>query len=132
MSGYPRRHSPAHPRYCWYCGDELTQATATIDHVIPKSRGGSGLRGNTVHACVRCNSTKDDLLLDEFRDWVCHGADESVQQALRHLATVRRLLPREVAREVADHLNDATAALHGASIVFAGEARANARKGGDR
>jgi 5-methylcytosine-specific restriction endonuclease McrA len=40
-------------QYCNYKGEELT-----LDHVIPKSRGGGDTWENLVAACVRCNVKK--------------------------------------------------------------------------
>ncbi|MFN7716133.1 MAG: HNH endonuclease [Pseudanabaenaceae cyanobacterium] len=40
-------------QYCGYMGDELT-----LDHVLPKSRGGGESWENIVTACVRCNVKK--------------------------------------------------------------------------
>lgn len=46
---------------CQYCG-----ATAdSIDHVVPKSRGGSHAWDNVVAACRPCNVRKRDRLLSE-------------------------------------------------------------------
>lgn len=36
---------------------------ATVDHVIPRSRGGTHSLGNLVIACVPCNSAKGDWVL---------------------------------------------------------------------
>lgn len=43
---------------CQYCGK--TNCTLTIDHVIPKSRGGKNTWENVVAACPRCNFVKAD------------------------------------------------------------------------
>ena len=40
-------------QYCSYRGDDLT-----LDHVIPRSRGGGDTWENLVAACVRCNVKK--------------------------------------------------------------------------
>ncbi|MBF2056754.1 MAG: HNH endonuclease [Cyanobacterium sp. T60_A2020_053] len=40
-------------QYCNYKGDQLT-----IDHIIPRSRGGGDSWENLVAACVRCNIRK--------------------------------------------------------------------------
>ncbi|MFT4032834.1 MAG: HNH endonuclease [Siphonobacter sp.] len=47
---------------CQYCGrtDELT-----LDHVIPKSRGGKSSWDNLTTACKRCNSRKGDFTPEE-------------------------------------------------------------------
>ena len=46
---------------CQYCG----LAAENIDHVIPRSRGGSHAWDNVVAACRRCNTRKRDRLLEE-------------------------------------------------------------------
>lgn len=47
-------HRDSHAcQYCGYSGDELT-----LDHVIPRSRGGPETWENIVTACVRCNVKK--------------------------------------------------------------------------
>ena len=43
---------------CQYCGDQPGPAELTIDHVIPKSRGGRSDWTNCVLACVPCNTRK--------------------------------------------------------------------------
>ncbi|PAW27571.1 hypothetical protein BKC07_19150 [Peribacillus simplex] len=47
---------------CKYCGG----AGRTIDHVIPRSRGGKTTLSNCVCACKECNSNKRNLSLEEF------------------------------------------------------------------
>jgi len=47
---------------CQYCGREVNEKTATIDHVIPKSRGGLWSWTNLVTACEECNQKKKDQI----------------------------------------------------------------------
>ncbi len=47
---------------CQYCGDK----GSTIDHVVPRSRGGAHAWDNVVLACLPCNSRKGDRLLAEL------------------------------------------------------------------
>lgn len=42
--------------HCGYCGKSAT----TIDHILPRSRGGAGTWENLVAACLRCNNVKGD------------------------------------------------------------------------
>jgi 5-methylcytosine-specific restriction endonuclease McrA len=42
---------------CQYCG---SSKKLTLDHVLPRSRGGLHTWNNVVAACERCNSTKSD------------------------------------------------------------------------
>ena len=53
-------------RRCVYCGRGLGLEHATLDHVIPLSRGGSHDPGNLVAACQPCNQRKGALLPTEF------------------------------------------------------------------
>ena len=50
--------------HCQYCNTKLDNRTATIDHVIPKSRFKSKKEShtwqNTVISCSRCNAKKRD------------------------------------------------------------------------
>jgi 5-methylcytosine-specific restriction endonuclease McrA len=47
---------------CGYCGNP----GSTIDHIIPRSRGGLHVWENVVCACRPCNSKKDDKTLTEL------------------------------------------------------------------
>ncbi len=46
---------------CQYCGNQAEN----IDHVVPRSRGGTHTWDNVVAACRRCNAAKEDHLLHE-------------------------------------------------------------------
>lgn len=62
---------------CWYCGTGLSlkgvENQMTIDHVLPRSKGGSRGLGNLVPACRGCNLSKGDLALEVFRQSVGIG-----------------------------------------------------------
>lgn len=47
---------------CQYCG---STRKLTIDHVVPKSKGGSDDWTNLVVACSSCNTKKGDTLLEQ-------------------------------------------------------------------
>jgi hypothetical protein len=47
---------------CEYCG----QVGSTVDHIIPKSKGGLDVPENTVCSCLTCNMTKSDRSIDTF------------------------------------------------------------------
>ena len=65
---YQRHRSPsrrgvfARDRHrCQYC----LAAAETVDHVVPRSRGGAHSWENVVAACRRCNAVKRDRLLPD-------------------------------------------------------------------
>lgn len=43
---------------CQYCGKRFAKSDLTIDHVIPRSKGGRDTWENLVLACVKCNVQK--------------------------------------------------------------------------
>ena len=45
---------------CQYCGVKPKSDELTIDHVVPRSRGGGSTWENCVLACIDCNHTKAD------------------------------------------------------------------------
>lgn len=51
---------------CAYCGDPIP---TQVDHIIPRSRGGSDDRGNLAPACKTCNMEKLDFTPEEYRAW---------------------------------------------------------------
>ncbi|MBI5078400.1 HNH endonuclease, partial [Candidatus Saganbacteria bacterium] len=48
---------------CQYCGK--ANGNLTIDHIIPRSRGGQDAWENMVVCCARCNNRKGDKSPDE-------------------------------------------------------------------
>lgn len=50
---------------CGYCGGVFPRKELTIDHIIPKSKGGKTTWDNTVAACFKCNSRKADKTVEE-------------------------------------------------------------------
>lgn len=45
---------------CQYCGTKVCKHTATMDHIMPKSRGGPKSWTNIVTSCGKCNNYKGD------------------------------------------------------------------------
>lgn len=50
--------------HCTYCGLTLSRKTATIDHIVPKSKGGSTCEANLTLACKSCNERKADIVFE--------------------------------------------------------------------
>src|SRR5437764_14803229 len=48
---------------CQYCGVALSSGELTLDHVVPRSRGGSSTWENLVACCHQCNRRKGNHLL---------------------------------------------------------------------
>jgi len=48
--------------HCGYCG----KSAATIDHIMPRSRGGADSWENLVACCLKCNNAKSDRTPQEM------------------------------------------------------------------
>jgi 5-methylcytosine-specific restriction endonuclease McrA len=52
---------------CQYCGEKKPVGELTLDHILPRSRGGDNSPVNVVTACVPCNNRKSDRTPAEAR-----------------------------------------------------------------
>jgi 5-methylcytosine-specific restriction endonuclease McrA len=52
---------------CQYCGMRGSQFDLTLDHILPRSRGGRSDAENLCAACQSCNQRKGDRTPDEAR-----------------------------------------------------------------
>ncbi|PRY51340.1 5-methylcytosine-specific restriction endonuclease McrA [Geodermatophilus tzadiensis] len=74
---------------CVYCGGSAT----SIDHVVPRSRGGTHTWDNVVAACRRCNHTKADRSLAEL-GWKLPHPPRTPSGAAWRLLGARTVDPR--------------------------------------
>lgn len=65
---YRKMRDPHAAVYCTWCPGMTPLAVneRTVDHVIPLAQGGKHCVSNFVYACRSCNSSKSDMLPDEF------------------------------------------------------------------
>lgn len=52
---------------CYYCG--VRGGVLEVDHIHPVSKGGNNDYGNLATACLKCNRSKRDKTVEEFRQW---------------------------------------------------------------
>jgi hypothetical protein len=77
--------------YCGYCGvhEDEVGAQMTIDHFIPRSRGGGNGEENLVYCCHACNEFKGDYWGDDNRQ-LLHPRDDDV--SLHYVESVQHIL----------------------------------------
>ena len=79
---------------CQYCGAK--GGFLTVDHVLPRSRGGRSTWENVVCSCRRCNAKKGDRTPDEARlklkkqpqkpkSFIFHYLNHRFPQAVQHV-----------------------------------------------
>ena len=67
-SGMKRMRIYMRDKYrCQYCGARKSVNDLTLDHILPRSRGGDNSPVNIVTACVPCNNRKSNRTPDEAR-----------------------------------------------------------------
>ena len=73
-------------RQCAYCG--ATDTPLNIDHIRPRSSGGSNRVSNLALACIPCNQSKNNMAVEE---WLTskYGADKGGVIAKRVLARAK-------------------------------------------
>ena len=74
---------------CAYCGNKAD----TVDHVVPRSRGGAHTWENVVSACARCNHVKADRGVAEL-GWRLRRPPVAPTGAAFRVVGARRLDPR--------------------------------------
>ena len=74
---------------CLYCG----AAATSLDHVVPKSRGGPHSWENVVSACARCNHVKADRGVAEL-GWRLRARPTAPTGAAWRVVGARRIDPR--------------------------------------
>ena len=72
---------------CQYCG---STKSLTIDHVIPKSKGGEDTWENLVVACSSCNVKKGDKLLEQTNMKLARTSRAPVSKVLMDLENSNR------------------------------------------
>lgn len=77
---------------CHYCAAPISiggangKARATLDHVIPRAKGGEDCYENVVAACLLCNVAKGDLMPDQVADLLPRRRAELLESRDKRLA----------------------------------------------
>jgi HNH endonuclease len=67
---------------CGYCGERVTEVSATLDHIVPQCNGGAHARKNLRTACLICNSIKSGLSEDEAAPLLLKSIRERKRRSL--------------------------------------------------
>lgn len=89
---------------CRYCGRRSPEVVLQVDHITPRSAGGSNDEMNLVTSCWECNSGKSDVPLDQIIT-----GDDPYEKALLLMERRRQLEEYNavVVRERAEREDDA-------------------------
>ena len=89
---------------CVWCGRVLWRRDLTLEHVVPRSRGGHMTAENALLACRSCNKRRGSRPADAYvRDLLREGAAvdvDAVRRSLDALARSTRRAHRDAATRV--------------------------------
>ena len=72
--------------YCAYCGGGLDPFIHwEVEHVVPRSRGGTDEISNLVPSCRWCNRRKRSKSLDEFREYLTQQATDDIDRIINYV-----------------------------------------------
>lgn len=78
---------------CGYCGQTLTTANCTLDHMYPRTLGGVSLPNNLLPCCRNCNNEKGGLTEKQYRELrTYHLPEERKHYAINANMQNRRMM----------------------------------------
>ena len=84
-------------KQCAYCGLNLKPERQTIDHVIPRCRGGKDIPENRVVACHECNQAKGARTPEEWASDILHyGSNRRSRTRLFRFCLIGVILARKI------------------------------------
>lgn len=89
---------------CSYCGAKATE----IDHIVPKSKGGTDSTYNLTPACRSCNEKKSNLSLKDFGKLVGKDFSHLEPKKLPKDAAIVQLARNYMVREITKLVSDTT------------------------
>lgn len=77
---------------CCYCGQAIEDSgtSLTLDHLVPRSHGGSNEATNLVTACEKCNKSRQDRDWREFAKAVAGYLNTDPEAIIRRISSSRR------------------------------------------
>jgi len=76
---------------CFYCRRRLSNRLRVLDHVVPRSRGGSDSYRNLVACCLDCNMAKRDFPVADFLRTLYRDARLTTTELHARLAALKAL-----------------------------------------
>lgn len=69
---------------CFYCGEKINVENATLDHLIPQSKGGQHSKENLKASCLICNSIKSGKTYEEAAPYLLRSIQERRKKQEEH------------------------------------------------
>ena len=98
---------------CVYCGEGADDgAKLTLDHLKPRSKGGSNAAENLVTSCLSCNSARGNRTVKAFAKAVASYIDAEPAEILEAVTeAVTSEIPKDEAKQQVEEYGSAAKAL---------------------
>jgi hypothetical protein len=121
---------------CVWCGREVWRRDLTLEHVVPRSRGGHATPENALVACRACNRRRGSRPVDAYvRDLLRDGAGvdtDAIRRSLERLSQSERRAHRDAAQRLLRRLESLPSALVLTRPDHGGEQEDGAQRDRDR
>lgn len=107
--------------HCAYCGVQLAPyGDWHVEHITPKSKGGTNRIENLVASCNTCNGKKQQKTIAEYRVWLRQSATEKLDWIEQHLSWLRKKNHVDEARidEAIEGVKRLRNIIHGLNLKF--------------
>jgi CRISPR/Cas system Type II protein with McrA/HNH and RuvC-like nuclease domain len=76
---------------CVYCGRNSRSVSLEVDHVVPRSKGGSDDESNLATSCFDCNRSKSDAILNATSvcDMLIDNSEQATKMAKAETARIK-------------------------------------------
>lgn len=87
---------------CAYCGKTPPEVSLEVDHIEPKSKGGSDDVNNLVTACFDCNRGKKNIKLDKIPNKINDNLEilkekeEQLKEYRKYVLKVRKRIEKDI------------------------------------
>lgn len=105
--------------YCAYCGKKLNPFSRefVVEHMTPKSLGGTNDPANLTAACRYCNQRKKDRDVDKFRSYIKDCTISKIDCLTRDLQAIDAFSTEDLSSSV-EALYELSEVLKDVKIVF--------------
>ncbi|MCF6461556.1 hypothetical protein C3E88_10895 [Clostridium sp. Cult3] len=82
---------------CFYCGKSLKFRQITLDHYLPKSKGGTKEVFNLVLSCGKCNRLKENRVPSDYEERIIRLFQRAFDDGMIRIGKL--IIPREDLKE---------------------------------
>jgi len=88
---------------CCFCERLYTLQEITIEHIIPRSKGGTNAISNLLLSCFKCNNDRGNIDFEKFKAHVLNGYDP-VKVRKQHTKTRKRCVNTSKINQSESHM----------------------------